>query len=67
MPFIFTDNSHGDFFENAGERLVGMVYEDRDCTILRSDQKVEPQPEESDKDDSGNEQPQPEPQPEKIP
>jgi hypothetical protein len=67
--YVFTDNSHGDFFENAqASGWFEIVYEDRDCTILQiRDQKVEPQPEESDKDDSGNEQPQPEPQPEKIP
>jgi len=67
--YVFTDNSHGDFFDNAqASGWFEIVYEDRDCTILQiRDQKVEPQPEESDKDNTGNEEPQPEPQPEKIP
>jgi len=63
--YVFTDNSHGDFFDNAqASGWFEIVYEDRDCTILQiRDQKLEPQPEESDKDNTGNE----EPQPEKIP
>ena len=63
--YVFTDNSHGDFFDNAqASGWFEIVYEDRDCTILQiRDHKVEPQPEESDNDNTGNE----EPQPEKIP
>jgi hypothetical protein len=62
--YVFTDNSHGDFFDNA--RASGwfeIVYEDRDCTILHiRDQKVEPEPEESETNDGGDEEPQQEPQ-----
>jgi hypothetical protein len=58
--YVFTDNSHEDFFDNAQDSgWFQIVYEDRDCTILWiRDQKQEPQPEES--DPGVNEEPQPE-------
>ena len=60
--YVFTDNSHDDFFDNA--RLSGwfdIVYEDSDCTILHiRDQKVEPEPEESETDDSSTDESSPE-------
>jgi len=48
--YVFTDNSHDDFSENANASgWFEIVYEDRDCTIFHiRDQKVEPEPEESD-------------------
>ena len=59
--YVFTDNSHEDFFDNAqASDWFQVVYEDRDCTILRiRDQKEEPQPEESDEGVGGEEEPQP--------
>ena len=62
--YVFTDNSHGDFFDNAQKSgWFEIVYEDRDCTILHiRDQKAEPPPEESEPNDTGNEESQPEPQ-----
>jgi hypothetical protein len=61
--FVFTDNSHEDFFDNAqASGWFQVVYEDRDCTILWiRDQKQEPAPEES--EPGGDEEPQPEPSP----
>jgi hypothetical protein len=57
--YVFTDNSHEDFFDNAqGSGWFQVVYEDRDCTILWiRDQKQEPQQEES--EEGGDEAPQP--------
>ena len=53
--YVFTDNSHDDFFDNAkASGWFDIVYEDRDCTILHiRDQKVVPEPDDSDNDDSG--------------
>jgi hypothetical protein len=58
--YVFTDNSHDDFFDNAkASGWFDIVYEDRDCTILHiRDQKVEPQPEESETNDSEEQEPQ---------
>jgi hypothetical protein len=59
--YVFTDNSHDDFFDNAKTSgWFEIVYEDRDCTVLHiRDQKAEPEPEESQTDESGgDEQPQ---------
>ncbi len=44
--FVFTDNAHDKFFNNAIESgWFDIVYEDTDCTILRiRDQKGEPPP-----------------------
>ncbi|MDQ2976517.1 MAG: hypothetical protein M3R69_14055 [Acidobacteriota bacterium] len=57
--YVFTDNAHDDFFDNAKTSgWFEIVYEDRDCTVLHiRDQKAEP--EESQTDESGgDEQPQ---------
>lgn len=63
--YVFTDNSHGDFFDNAkASGWFEIVYEDRDCTVLHiRDQKAEPEPDESDTGDTGNDEPQPEDSP----
>jgi hypothetical protein len=57
--YVFSDNSHDDFFENA--RASGwfeVVYEDHDCTIMHiRDEKTEPPPEESESDQGGDEEP----------
>lgn len=60
--FVFTDNSHEDFFDNAqASGWFQVVYEDRDCTILWiRDQKQVAQPEELEQGDGGDEEPQPE-------
>jgi len=59
--YVFTDNSHDDFFDNARESgWFEIVYEDNECTVLHiRDQKVEPEPEEPDsiEGDSGLFQP----------
>ena len=62
--YVFTDNSHDDFFDNAkASGWFEIVYEDRDCTILHiRNQKVEPEPEESETNDGGDKEPQQEPQ-----
>jgi hypothetical protein len=46
--YVFTDNSHGDFFDNAqASGWFEVVYEDKDCTVLHiRDQKVEPEADE---------------------
>jgi hypothetical protein len=56
--YVFTDNSHHDFLDNAQTSgWFDTVYEDKDCTILHiRDQKAEPQPEESGDEDGGNEE-----------
>jgi hypothetical protein len=63
--YVFTDNSHDDFFENA--RASGwfeIIYEDRDCTVLHIlDEKAEPEPDESGTDETGTDEPQPVPSP----
>ncbi len=58
--YVFTDNSHEDFFDNAqASGWFQVVYEDRDCTVLWiRDQKEEPQSEESGKGEVGDEDPQ---------
>lgn len=55
--YVFTDNSHDEFFGNArASGWFDIVYEDTDCTILHiRDQKIEKPDEESD-DTSGYEQ-----------
>jgi len=58
--YVFTDNSHEDFFENA--RMSGwfeIVYEDPDCTVFHiRDQKVEPEPAETQTNDADTDEPQ---------
>lgn len=58
--YVFTDNAHDDFSDNA--RASGwfeVVYEDTECTVLHiRDQKAEPEPEESDSNDAGSDEPQ---------
>jgi len=58
--YVFTDNSHEDFFDNA--RTSGwfeIVYEDQDCTVLHiRDQKVEPEPAETQTNDADTDEPQ---------
>jgi len=56
--YVFTDNSHDDFFLKAAESgWFEIVYEDSDCTILYiRDQKQEAEPE---KTDSSEENPEP--------
>lgn len=46
--YVFTDNAHDNFFNNAIESgWFDIVYEDTDCTILRiREEKSEPPPEE---------------------
>jgi hypothetical protein len=57
--YVFSDNSHDDFFENArASGWFDIVYEDRDCTIMHiRDQKAEPPPEDSESDQGGDEEP----------
>jgi hypothetical protein len=59
--YVFTDNSHDDFFDNAKTSgWFEIVYEDKECTILHiRDQKVEPEPEEPDSGDEDDSTPQP--------
>jgi len=59
--YVFTDNSHDDFFDNAKTSgWFDVVYEDSQCTVLHiRDQKAAPEPEESDANDAGNDEPQP--------
>ncbi len=54
--YVFTDNSHDDFFDNAqASGWFEIVYEDNECTILHiRDQKVEAPPAEPDDDDAGD-------------
>ena len=58
--YVFTDNSHEDFFDNAqASGWFQVVYEDRDCTILWiRDQKERLQSDESEQGESGDEEPQ---------
>jgi hypothetical protein len=57
--YVFTDNSHHDFLDNAQTSgWFDIVYEDKDCTILHMrDQKAEPQPEEPETNEGGDEEP----------
>ena len=59
--YVFTDNSHDDFFDNAqASGWFQIVYEDKDCTILWiRDQKQALQTEESDQGNGGDQEPQP--------
>jgi len=54
--YVFTDNSHNDFFDNAKESgWFEVVYEDSQCTILHiRDQKIEPPPEENEPGDENS-------------
>lgn len=58
--YVFTDNSHHDFLDNAQTSgWFDIVYEDKDCTILHiRDQKAEPQRDESGEEGGGNEESQ---------
>jgi hypothetical protein len=60
--YVFTDNSHDDFFDYANESgWFEIVYEDRDCTILHiRDQKIEPEPDESETGDTPGDESSPE-------
>jgi hypothetical protein len=60
--YVFTDNSHDDFFDNAkASGWFEIIYEDRDCMVLHiRDQKAEPEPVEGDTNENQNEEPQPE-------
>ncbi len=57
--YVFTDNGHDAFFNNAVESgWFDIVYEDKECTILHiRDEKAEPQPEEPGTSDEGGEEP----------
>jgi hypothetical protein len=59
--YVFTDNSHPDFFDNAqSSGWFEIVYEDKECTVLHiRDQKVEPAPEDSETNDAESEELQP--------
>ncbi|MEP6569065.1 MAG: hypothetical protein ABJC10_04760 [Acidobacteriota bacterium] len=59
--YVFTDNSHDEFFGNArASGWFDIVYEDRDCTILHiRDEKAEPGPDESDSNDKSDDESQP--------
>jgi len=59
--YVFTDNSHEDFFDNAqASGWFQIIYEDRDCTILWiRDKKEEPQSDEPDQGEGGDQEPQP--------
>jgi len=63
--YVFTDNSHQDFFDNAqASGWFEIVYEDKECTVLHiRDQKVEPPPEQPETSDAGNDEPQQENRP----
>lgn len=63
--YVFTDNSHDDFFDNAeASGWFEIVYEDDTCTILHiRDQKLEPEPEESETTGTEGDQPAPESRP----
>ena len=58
--YVFTDNSHEDFFDNAqASGWFEIVYEDEDCTVLHiRDQKAEPAPDEPQTNDAGTDEPQ---------
>jgi hypothetical protein len=52
--YVFTDNSHEDFFDNAqASGWFEIVYEDKECTVLHiRDQKLEPEPDGSEPKDA---------------
>jgi hypothetical protein len=58
--YVFTDNSHDDFFDNAkASGWFDIVYEDSQCTVLHiRDQKAEPDPDDSDSNDAVDAEPQ---------
>jgi hypothetical protein len=58
--YVFTDNSHSDFFDNAkASGWFEIIYEDRDCTVLHIlDQKAEPEPDEPGTDETSDDEPQ---------
>ncbi|MGI8838579.1 MAG: hypothetical protein ACR2H4_18330 [Pyrinomonadaceae bacterium] len=58
--YVFSDNSHDDFFDNANASgWFDIVYEDSDCTIMRiRDQRADQLPEDSELDTGGGEAPQ---------
>ncbi len=55
--YVFSDNSHSDFFDNAkASGWFDIVYEDRECTIMYiRDARAEPLPEDSETDSGGDE------------
>jgi hypothetical protein len=57
--YVFSDNSHDDFFDNAKTSgWFDIVYEDSDCTIMHlRDEKTEPPLEDSESDQGGDEEP----------
>jgi hypothetical protein len=57
--YVFSDNSHEDFFDRAkASGWFDIVYEDHDCTIMHiRDEKAEPPPEDSESDQGGEEAP----------
>jgi hypothetical protein len=59
--YVFTDNSHEDFSDNAkASGWFDIVYEDHDCTILHiRDQKIEPETDDSESDDNSASGPAP--------
>ncbi len=63
--FVFTDNSHDDFFLNARESgWFDIVYEDSDCTIFHiRDQKQEAEPDKTESSDETLELSEPTPSP----
>jgi hypothetical protein len=63
--YVFTDNSHDDFFDNAiASGWFEVIYEDPDCTVLHiRNQKSAPEPDESGEDETGTTEPQPEASP----
>jgi hypothetical protein len=52
--YVFSDNSHDDFFDNAkASGWFDIVYEDGDCTIMHiRDEKAEPLPEDESNQDT---------------
>ena len=67
--YVFTDNSHEDFSDNAKTSgWFEIVYEDTECTILHiRDQKVEPEADDTETDNTDNGEPQPDNQPDNQP
>jgi len=63
--YVFTDNAHGDFSDNAKRSgWFEIVYEDKQCTILHiRDQKVAPEPDDTETNDEGSDEPLPDKQP----
>jgi hypothetical protein len=58
--YVFTDNSHDDFYEAAmASGWFELIYEDKDCTILHIlDQKAAPEPEELEPSEGSEKAPQ---------